>query len=168
MELSSSCCWLWWLANTAVCWVGTAVVVRRLLVPWTCWLGRRALCWCRYALFYGPSGIGPEGRRAPPACQCCGGVHFDGMAGSWAGKCARDDRLKIFRWNLKSQLAHIFLSELKIDICIILVSETNFLQKRNDTFPSTVPLYPRKKIVSYRLLGTFHFFPNICFHVFFL
>lgn len=81
---SSVGCWLWWLANAVVCCVGTAVVVRKLLVPWTCWLGRRALCWSRYVLFYGHAGVGPEVRRAPPSCRCCGGVHFDGMAGSWA------------------------------------------------------------------------------------
>ncbi|XP_001947749.1 very-long-chain 3-oxoacyl-CoA reductase-B [Acyrthosiphon pisum] len=77
-------CWLWWLTNAVVCCVGTAVVVRRLLVPWTYWLGRRALCWCRYVLFHGHGDIGPGQQRAPPACRCCGGVNFDGMAGSWA------------------------------------------------------------------------------------
>lgn len=81
-----SLCWLWWLINAVVCCVGTAIVVRRLLVPWSYWLGRRALCWCRYALSRGHADIGPRQQRAPPACRCCGGLNFDGMAGSWAGK----------------------------------------------------------------------------------
>lgn len=84
MELSS-----WWrFVNAVVCCVGAVVVVRRLLMPWTYWLGRRALCFCRYVLFHDYGDIGPGQGRAPPACRCCGGVNFDGMAGSWAGKCA--------------------------------------------------------------------------------
>jgi len=111
---SSFLCWLWWLINAVVCCVGAAVVVRQLLVPWSYWLGRRALCWCKYALFHGHDDIGPGQQRPPPSCRCCGGVNFDGMTGSWAGKRWSMCLLKPDNMTVVVAVKRHFLAEFKI------------------------------------------------------